>query len=157
MAEPSYIIEPSSEAEEPVQQNTPNRKALRKAAKVLRGSLPRRELFARYGVPSSTEYRILAAESSKRRRMNSERKRKLSVKQMTEILDWIHDRFDRRAMTWDRLIAEFDLAVNFQTLKRRCHEREYRRCRACWKRYLKPEISTKRRTFAREHESWDSN
>ena len=131
MAEPSYVNTPSSELDEPPEQDTPSRKALRKAAKVFRDTLPRREIFTRYGVPERTEYRVLAAESSHRRRMNSGRKSKLSVSQVTEILEWIQGRFDRRSMTWNRLVAEFELAVSFQTLRRACHKRGYRRCRAC--------------------------
>ena len=66
MAEPSYVNTPSSEVDEPVQPNTPDRKALRKAVQVLRGTLPRRELFMRYEVSKSVVYRILKAESSHR-------------------------------------------------------------------------------------------
>ena len=66
MAEPSYVNTPSSEVDEPVQQDTPNRKTLRKAVKVLRGTLPRRELFMRYEVSKLVDYRILKAESSHR-------------------------------------------------------------------------------------------
>lgn len=87
MAEPSYVNTPSSEIDEPVQQDTPNRKALRKAAKVLRETLPRRELFTRYGVSRSADYRILEAEYSHRNRTNSGRKSKLSIKQITEIIE----------------------------------------------------------------------
>ncbi len=87
MAEPSYVNTPSSEVNELVQQDTLNRKALRKAAKVLRETLPRRQLFMRYGVSKSAGYRILNAESSHRKRINFGRKSKLSVKQVTEIIE----------------------------------------------------------------------
>lgn len=87
MTELSYIIESSSKTEEPVQQNTLSRKTLRKAAKMFRDTLSRRELFTRYEVLERTDYRILAASAFKRRRMNFERKIKLSVNQMTRILD----------------------------------------------------------------------
>ena len=86
MTELSYVNTSFSKIDELVQQNTLNRKALRKAAKVLKRTLSRRELFTRYEVSKSAEYRILNVESSHRRRMNSERKSKLSIKQMTEII-----------------------------------------------------------------------
>ena len=44
--------------------DTPSRKALRKAVKVLRDDSPRRDVFAKYEVVKTTEYRILNAESS---------------------------------------------------------------------------------------------
>ena len=46
MAEPSYINTPSSELDEPKEVDTPSRKAV----KVLRDDLCRREIFAMYGV-----------------------------------------------------------------------------------------------------------
>ena len=87
MTEPSYIITPSSDLDELKKADTPSRKALRKAAKVLRNDLPRRKLFEQYDVAKTTEYRILKVESSHKKRMNSGRKRKLSVKQVTEIIE----------------------------------------------------------------------
>ena len=87
MTESSYINTPSSELDESKQADTPSRKAIRKTAKVLRGTLPRREIFAKYEVAKTTDYRIIKAESSHRRRMNSERKSKLSTNQVSEIIE----------------------------------------------------------------------
>ena len=63
-AEPSYINTPYSELNESKEADTPSRKALRQAVKVLRDDSPRRHVFAKYGVVKTTEYRILNAESS---------------------------------------------------------------------------------------------
>ena len=156
MADPDYVIVNSSEVEddEKAQHDTPTRKALRKAARVFKGKIPRKELFSKYGVSERTGFRTLAAKSSHSRHMNSGTKRKLSTEKLREIIDWIKGRFERRAMTWDLLIAEFELHVSAQTLQRGCHRLGYRRCRACWRRYLRPEVPVKRREFCRDHAAW---
>ena len=101
MAEPDYFIVNSSKIEndEKAQHNTSTRKAFRKADKIFIDKIPRKELFSKYEVSERIEYRIFTAKSSHSRYIKSDTKRKLSIKKLREIINWIKSRFERRIIT----------------------------------------------------------
>ncbi|KAI9772758.1 MAG: hypothetical protein M1835_006239, partial [Candelina submexicana] len=140
----------SSEVEDndDCQPDTPQRIALRLTAATY-PDYPRQQLFKDYGYSKSAGYRILARPNS-HRQQGSGRLFILDDEKVSEILAWIQEEFDHRAATWDRLISEFNLSCSWRTLQRPCHRRGYYRCRACWNRYLKPELAERRVAFATE-------
>lgn len=129
-----------------VEWTTPTRAALRQAKAITlrkKGGITCRQLFKQLDIPRSTAYRILKSDTSRcTGKTRSGRPYKLTWERVEELLKWITapGHFDRRVMYYDDLIIQFNLPIGNETLLKEFARHGYYRCRACWGRYLKPEV-----------------
>lgn len=119
--------------------------------------LTKTRLFRQNNVPLTTAKRILKSQdprtlhNSKIRKETRGRKPLLTEQDIRAIerLIWTHGQAGR-VLTWESLAHEAGVNVSAHTLQRQFKTKGYRRCVACRKSFITPDIAARRVKFARD-------
>ena len=113
------------------------------------------DIFRRFNIPKPSAYRLLA-ESSDRRTSHQEeheetrgRPSKVTPQQLQKCEHIVTSfGYQGRSLTWEQLAFEADINVSSRTIRRAMGTMDYRRCIACRKAWVSPQLAEKRKTFA---------